>query len=280
MARVAASRLALAALLAIAASGRPAAAATTEVEVAGRRLTLPIPPRMCELQRQLPSDQPAFDALAKLQEPRNTLLAAFVACDRLAAFRQRGAEVGAGYALVLAVRERGSVRPITGVTRAEFAAKVAKEVPRLDIPALAAEALKPKPAAGFFAPATVERLGLAGQDDDGVYISVVVTSKADPRAPGVAIAGGVALTLVRDVPVSYNHYDRFVDGHTLRRLVSDARFSIQMLIDANPWTPAPVGAGWFEGVDWERVGIAALIGAGAVAAVALAGMLLARRRRW
>src|SRR5262245_57266095 len=109
-----------------------AGAATTEVEVAGRKLALPIPPRMCELQRQLASDQAAFDALARLQEPRNTLLAAFVACDRLAAFRQRGAEGGASYALVLATRERGSVRPVTGVTRAEFASRVAKEIPKID----------------------------------------------------------------------------------------------------------------------------------------------------
>jgi hypothetical protein len=141
----------LALLAACAFAGPPRAiAATTEVEVAGRRLALPIPPRMCELQRQLASDQAAFDALAKLQEPRNTLLAAFVACDRLAAFRQRGAEGGASYALVLATRERGSVRPVTGIARADFTARVAKEVPKLDTAALAAEVIRQHRSSGVF----------------------------------------------------------------------------------------------------------------------------------
>src|SRR5262245_3737196 len=270
------------ALLAACAIAWPAhaGAATTEVEVAGRKLALPIPPRMCELQRQLTADQAAFDALAKLQEPRNTLLAAFVACDRLAAFRQRGAEGGASYALVLATRERGSVRPVTGVTRAEFAARVAKEVPKVDTAALAAEVIRQQRASGVFAQATVERVGLAGQDDIAVYIALVVATKsADARAP-TAIGGGVALTLVRGIPVSYNHYDRFVDEGTLRRLVADARYSIEALIAENPQAATAVERGWLDDVDWGRVGVAALIGAGAVAAVALGGMLLARRRRW
>lgn len=251
-----------------------ATANTTEAEIADRRLTVPIPPRMCELQPGLASDRPAFEALAKAQEPRNTLLAVFVACDRLGVMRQRGSDPGAAYALVLVARERGSVRPMAGVTRPEFAARMAGEIPRVDAAEIAAEVARHARAAGVFTPVTIEKVGLVGQDELAAYVSFIVSVKGGP-----ATAGGSAITLVRDLPISFNHYDRFVDEGTLRRLVRDARSSVEALIELNPQlTAAPPR--WYEGVEWERVGVAGMVGAFAVGAIALAGIVVSRRRRW
>ncbi len=264
----------LAAVLLLSAGAR---AIEAEATVAGRKLLLPVPAAMCEVQPHLESDRAGFEFHAQAIGSDYALVALFVPCDRMTALRRR--EVVTRFIAVVAPRRRGEVRPTSDASRAAFVQRTAKDDGKVEIKAVAEQAARRGQRSSFFGSSTsFDRIGAVDEDAAAVFVAFLGTMAGTPPVTASAIGG---FTLVGDLAIGYAHYERGGDEALLRRLLGDARVSMTTLIAANPLPAgARPGSGWFEGFDWPRIGVAVGIGSIAVVFVAGLALIVRRRRGW
>lgn len=177
-----------------------------EATLDGRTIKFEPPNGYCLLNELTDGERQAIEAMRQLQQPDNELIWMFVPCEQLAALRagKEGRLEQFGY--VTAVQPNGVFRPMRGVSRFEFASKVARTIPPMDAAGVARE-LSRRPITRDAPRFSLVHSGLAVVDAAAVYLGLVVEENWG-RARSIT-AGVTAITLVRDLPISLTLHGPF-----------------------------------------------------------------------
>ncbi len=177
-----------------------------EATLNGRTLKFEPPNGYCLLNELTEGERQAVEAMRRLQQPDNELIWMFVPCDQLAALRagKEGRLEQFGY--VTALQPNGVFRPMRGVSRFEFASRVARTIPPMDAAGVARE-LTRRPIAQNAPRFNLLHSGLAVVDAAAVYLGLVVEENWG-RSRSIT-AGVTAITLVKDLPVSLTLHGPF-----------------------------------------------------------------------
>jgi hypothetical protein len=245
----------------------------------GRTIKFEPPNGYCLLNELTNGERQAVEAMRQLQQPDNELIWMFVPCGQLAALRagKEGRLEQFGY--VTAVQPNGVFRPMRGVSRFEFASKVARTIPPMDAAGVARE-LSRRPITQNAPRFNLLHSGLAVVDAAAVYLGLVVEENWGRTR--TITAGVTAITLVRDLPISLTLHGPFsgisypILRTELRPLISDFitrnEPGVQPFQRIAATEPQRSGASW-----WTRLvlfGSATLL-----VSILLGSVLLAAMRR-
>jgi hypothetical protein len=245
----------------------------------GRTIKFEPPNGYCLLNELTNGERQAVEAMRQLQQPDNELIWMFVRCEQLAALRagKEGRLEQFGY--VTAVQPNGVFRPMRGVSRFEFASKVARTIPPMDAAGVARE-LSRRPITQNAPRFNLLHSGLAVVDAAAVYLGLVVEENWGRTR--TITAGVTAITLVRDLPISLTLHGPFsgisypILRTELRPLISDFitrnEPGVQPFQRIAATEPQRSGASW-----WTRLvlfGSATLL-----VSILLGSVLLAAMRR-
>lgn len=177
-----------------------------EANLDGRIIKFEPPNGYCLLNELTDGERQAIEAMRKLQQPDNELIWMFVPCEQLAALRagKEGRLEQFGY--VTAVQPNGIFRRMRGVSRFEFASKVARTIPPMDAAGVARE-LSRRPITQDAPRFNLLHSGLAVVDAAAVYLGLVVEENWG-RSRSIT-AGVTAITLVKDLPISLTLHGPF-----------------------------------------------------------------------
>ena len=192
----------------------------TEAIVDGRRLKFDPPAGYCLLNEQEPRDRDTMQALRQIQKPDSTPLWMFADCGDLALLRAGKTTRLNRYGQVAAVQATGVFRPQPGMSRFEFASQLARNLPALDISRLArtAQGHTASPDAPSY---RLLHFGLAATDAAAAYAGLLVEENGG-RARAVT-AGVMAMTLVKDLPISVTLYAPYSELSGYRSLRNEMR---------------------------------------------------------
>lgn len=198
--------------------------------VDGRSIKFDPPAGTCLLNEREPRDRDTMQALRQIQKPESTPIWMFADCNDLALLRAGKTTRLNRYGVVAAVQANGVFRPQPGMSRFEFATQLARNLPALDISRIA------RTAQGFTAPPNAPsyrllHFGLAATDAAAAYAGLLVEENSG-RARAVT-AGVMALTLVKDLPMSVTLYAPYSELAAYRSLRNDMRTVLGNFIARN-----------------------------------------------
>lgn len=178
-----------------------------EATLDGRTLKFEPPNGYCLLNELTDGERQAVEAMRQLQQPDNELIWMFVPCEQLAAIRA-GKEQGRleQFGYVTAVQPNGVFRPMRGVSRFEFASRVARTIPQMDAAGVARE-LSRRPITQDASRFNLLHSGLAAVDAAAVYLGLVVEENWGHSRS--VTAGVTAITLIKDLPMSVTLHGPF-----------------------------------------------------------------------
>lgn len=259
-----------------------------EAMVDGHTIRFDAPNGYCFLSEDEPRDRDIMQALRHIQKPDGTPIWTFADCSDLALLRAGKTTRLNRYGLISAVQATGVFRPQPGMSRFEFASQLGRNLPALDISRIA------RSAQGRTSPADAPsyrllHFGLASVDAAAAYAGLLVEENGG-RARAVT-AGVMAMTLIKDVPVSVTLYAPYSQLAAYRSLRNEMRPILGNFIARNEVrtglsTPHAVDAGteawevWLRKlamIDWNGALMSGLLSLGFVSVVLVAAR---RFRAW
>lgn len=240
-----------------------------------RSIAFEPPAGYCLLNELTNGEREIVEAIRRMQGPDHDLLWIFVPCDQIAALREGKSGRLERFGYVTAVQPNGRFRPIHGVSRFEFASRLAKSLPPMDAAAVARELKRhgPRPDAGRF---NLLHSGVATMDAAAVYLGSVV-EEVWGRSRSVT-AGVTAITVVKDLPMSVTLHGPF-SGISYQILRTELRPLIGDFITRNepgvqPFqrtaaAPTRASQSWISRL-WYNLLVGGFLGAGFVGVILFA----------
>jgi hypothetical protein len=226
-------------VLAVAAAGLEGpsgAAPTLKVEVAGRKLTLPVPAGMCPFDEAQAWDKQDLEGQRRLGAGKNLILGGFAACDQLQAIRQARLPYLGAYGYIKSSLPLAGGQPLDGVPREAIVAEITKAAE--DSTVLMIGELqekmeeKLKTVRSTLKTGDVRRLGVAYKRPDMVGLLMVVRLEAGGETlDRYAVTG---LTVVRGIPVDISIYRQATDDSVARALIEESQAVVRRVISLNP----------------------------------------------
>lgn len=167
--------------------------------LAGHTISFEPPEGYCLLNERGGRERDIIRAMRQMQQRDNRLLWMFAPCEQLADLRTGKEERLQRYGHVLAVQPSGILRPLRGASRFEFARKVARWTPLLDVASLSRHLQEPSAAHGG-ARFKLLHSGIIGVDAAAAYLAAVTEENVGKKR--ARTAGVTAITVVNELPVS------------------------------------------------------------------------------
>lgn len=177
-----------------------------ETVLDGRAVSFEPPSGYCLLNELNDGERGVVEAMRKLQQPDHDLLWMFVPCEQIVALRAGKAGRLEQFGYVTAVQPNGVFRSVHGVSRFEFASRVAKNLPPMDAATVARE-LKRRGTIYNASRFNLLHSGVATMDAAAVYLGSVI-EEISGRSRSIT-AGVTAITLVKDLPMSVTLHGPF-----------------------------------------------------------------------
>lgn len=187
-----------------------------ETMLSGRSIKFEPPAGHCFLNESEPNERRAIEGLKRIQKPEGSTIWMFAECDELALLRAGKSAQLKRYGQVMAVQPRGIFQPALGMSRFEFTQHLGRNIPVLDISRVARTA-QGRIAAPNAPDHRLLHFGLATVDAAAAYAGLMIENNWG-RGRSV-IAGVMALTLIKDLPVAvvlYGPYAELADYRALR----------------------------------------------------------------
>lgn len=206
-----------------------------EFAVAGRSLVLSPPPGYCALSGDKPEEAELIERLRKGNAGRNEVLLAFAHCGERDRWRRGGDRDLLHHGHFLVGLSNGKAEPLATTSREAFIAQLERAVPKLDRSALKDAVNK---AIAETDPGLLSRFqqGIAGKDDNGLYVGSLGVFEADGRE--TRVAGMTLITLIQGVVLSANLYQPFETEASFDSLLAEMRPMAAALVAANQ-PPSP-----------------------------------------
>ncbi len=180
----------------------------------------------------------------------NEVLGVFVSCDRLDRLR-RGRESDLGqYGILLATLVQGELKPLAGLSRAEFLSRLEEELDRgvdmesLDLEGRMEAALEEvnevNEVSGGVRFNNVSQLGALQRSDTALYSGLLIRLQSAGAPIEVASISGS--TLLRGYMIQYSLYAPFEGESTLRGLIADLAPIMDEAVARNDGTVAKAAA--------------------------------------
>lgn len=216
--------------------GPTGAAATFKAEVAGRKLTLPVPAGMCLFDEAQAWDRQDLEGQRRLGAGKNLILGGFAACDQLQAIRQARLPYLGAYGYIKSTLPSAGGQPLDGVPREALVGeitKAAEDNALLMIGELQEKMEdKLKTVRSTLKSGELRRLGVAYKHPDMVGLLMVVRIKAgEETVDRYAVAG---ITVVRGIPVDISIYRQATDDSVARSLIAESEAVVRRVIRLNP----------------------------------------------
>jgi hypothetical protein len=195
-------------------------------------------------------EQAVVDSQRRGNAGLNEVLGVFAPCDRLDRLRRDGEGDLGQYGILLASLVQGELKPLAGLSRAEFLSQLEEELDRgVDMEALDLEgrmeaALKEvneaKEASGGVRFNNVSQLGVLQRSDTVLYSGLLIRLQSAGTPIEVASVSGS--TLIRGYMIQYSLYAPFEGESTLRGLVADLEPIMTDAVARNDGTLAKAAA--------------------------------------
>ena len=223
-------RLTLALLLAAAPLGITPVAAE-QVDIFGRPLELFLPDGYCLLDAAQPNEKMLLDITTANNQGSNHLVAYFVPCNDLAAYRAGAITSMTEYGILFVPLVGGSFQP-TPEGRAATLQQVAASLPGIDAAVLAEVERQAQSSQGGVKIDGVQFLGVLGQDDSALYAGLLLDVSDGQQT--LAAAAVIGMTVLRDVTLTANLYRPYRSNADIVALTSELQPYMAALVAANP----------------------------------------------
>jgi len=223
-------RLIIMQLLVLMAVGAQAAPVT----VAGRKIEVPIPAEYCQFGKRFIDVELARVILSEIGND-NLVLAFFANCEELDAYRHGKMAALDNFGLVFAQARKGSnPEPITGLSRPEFIKKNGGVIiPNLaDVVEIGESQYKLAQARGNLSLLTQQPFRLQA-DQNGAYFAIF-GQLSDGRGKASTVLGVFGITLVKEMFLSIEIYQRFSGSPPIEALLERQQAAMAKLVAANP----------------------------------------------
>jgi hypothetical protein len=220
-----ASRLILAALIFL---GGSASLHAENITVAGRTLSIDLPPSYCVLDRSDPAEDEMFRIMERIQAGMNRVLVVFYDCAELARMRRGESNTFDRYGQILTpIREQA----YPGITREVYFAELTKVFDR----AFAIGARLGQENIGEVIPeiqiGEARSLGVLETDEAALYAGML--EKIAFEGEEFTVAAVISMTLVKDVPVSVNLYRPYEGDASIDLLLMEQQRFLRRLVQEN-----------------------------------------------
>jgi hypothetical protein len=203
------------------------------VDLAGRRIEVPVPAEYCQFGKRLVDIELARNLLSELGND-NQVLAFFADCDELDAYRHRRRSALDNFGLVFAQRRNGnSPVPIGGRSRPEFIKDMGGVVlsDRSDVVKLGEAHYKLALARGKLSLRSQQPFHLQA-DSNGAYFGIVGQLTASDGKPS-NVLGVLGITLVKEMFLSIEIYQRVGASPPIEDLLERQQAAMAKLVEAN-----------------------------------------------
>lgn len=226
-------RLIILQLLVMMAFGAQAAS----VNLAGRKIEIPIPTEYCQFGKRLVDIELARVLLNELGND-NQVLAFFADCDELDDYRHRRRNALDNFGLVFAQKRNGnSPVPITGRSRQEFIKDMGGVIisDPSDVVKLGEAHYKLAQARGKLSLQSQQPFHLQA-DDNGAYFGIVGQLSDSDGKPSTVL-GVLGITLVKEMFLSIEIYRRSNASPPIEELLERQQAAMAKLVEANRLSP-------------------------------------------
>lgn len=223
-------RLVILQLLVLLAFGAEAA----PVNLAGRKIEVPIPAEYCQFGKRLVDVELARLILSELGND-NQVLAFFADCEELDAYRHRRRSALDNFGLVFAQKRSGSgPAPITGRSRQEFIRDMGGVVvaDAADVVKLGDIQYKLAQSRGKLSLLSQQPFHLQA-DNNGAYFGIF-GQLTDAEGKPSNVMGVLGITLVKEMFLSIEIYQRFSASPPTEELLERQQAAMEKLVRENP----------------------------------------------
>jgi len=211
-----------------------AAAQAAPLNLAGRKIEIPIPADYCQFGKRFIDVELARVILSEIGND-NQVLAYFANCEELDAYRHGNRAALDNFGLVFAQARKGSnPEPITGLSRQEFIKKNGGvAVPKLaDVVEVGETQYKLAQARGNLSLQVQQPFRLQA-DQNGAYFAIF-GQLSDGRGKSSNVLGVFGITLVKEMFLSIEIYRRFSASPPIEELLELQQAAMARLVTANP----------------------------------------------
>ena len=204
------------------------------VTVAGRKIEIPIPAEYCQFGKRFIDVELARVILSEIGND-NLVLAFFANCEELDAYRHGKMAALDNFGLVFAQARKGSnPEPITGLSRPEFIKKNGGVIiPNLaDVVEIGESQYKLAQARGNLSLQSQQPFRLQA-DQNGAYFAIF-GQLSDGRGKASTVLGVFGITLVKEMFLSIEIYQRFSGSPPIEALLERQQAAMAKLVAANP----------------------------------------------
>jgi hypothetical protein len=223
-------RPALAYLLAAAPLGLTPAAAEP-VELFGRTLELFLPNGYCLLDAAQPNEKMLLDITTANNQASNHLVAYFVPCNDLMAYRAGAITSMTEYGILFVPLVGGSFQPAPD-GRAATLRQVAASLPGIDTAMMEEIERQAQSSQGGVKIEGAQFLGLLGQDENAIYAGMLLDVSDGQQT--LAAAAVIGMTVLGDVTLTANVYRPYRSNADIVALTSELAPYMAELVAANP----------------------------------------------
>jgi len=215
-------------LVALILLGGPGSLHAANITVAGRTLSIDLPPSYCALDRGDPAEDEMFRIMERIQAGMNRVLVVFYDCAELARMRRGESNTFDRYGQILTpIKEQA----YPGITREVYFAELAKVFDR----AFAIGARLGQESIGEVIPeiqiGEARSLGVLETDEAALYAGML--EKIAFEGEEFTVAAVISMTLVKDVPVSINLYRPYEGDASLDLLLMEQQRFLRRLVQEN-----------------------------------------------
>lgn len=186
--------------------------------------------------KQSQIDKALLEWQKNAQQGQNELLAMFAPCDALQNLRSGQNEELPSWSILLATLQDKKLNKIYGYSRAQFLNEITKGLAngiKLDSTEISKRLndTLPKEIArdiGKLEMSGVKQLGVLHRDEAAIYTGLLMGVSTQQKKTTVAAI--ISISLTKGYMVTFNNYREFIDQSTFKRLISEAKSSMQGFI--------------------------------------------------